>query len=185
MDFHIQVLDGKNEPVAFPGNLPVQTLLTEFIMDENIKIHPRELVAWDLEDESSGHKLDLKKSLEQNGIKNGHRLKLVKAVEKQSAAEAYRPGGGLTRCENGHFYDAAKYKTCPYDAVQNADPSTRSIRIGSAGGTHREERDTIPVRMGNDTTEPGDDQPTRRIGQGSRGDIDAVVGWLVCVQGRN
>ncbi len=31
----------------------------------------------------------------------------------------------------------------------------------------------------------GGDQPTRRIGQGGPGGIDAVVGWLVCVHGRN
>jgi len=185
MDFHIQILDGTNQQVSFPGNLPVQTLLTEFITDENIKIHPREVVAWDLQDESTGHKLDLKKSLEQNGVRNGHRFLLVPAAPAEAQASTpYRPGSGLTRCENGHFYDAAKYKECPYDAVQNMDPSTKSIRIGSHGGAgHQVERDTIPVR-GGAGTEPGGDPPTRRIGQ-ERGGIDAVVGWLVCVHGKN
>jgi len=188
MDFHIQTSDGIKQSVGFPGNMPVQTLLTEFILDENIKIHPREVVAWDLEDEASGQKLDLKKNLEQNGVKNGHVLRLVRVAEPgtPSTAEPYRPGSGLTRCENGHFFDASKYKTCPYDvAAQSMDPSTRSIRIGPAHGTgHEEQRDTVPAR-GVGGTEPGGDPATRRIGQGGPGGIDAVVGWLVCVHGRN
>jgi len=185
--FHIQSPDGNTHPVAFPGNLPVQTLLTEFILDEKIKIHPREVVAWDLEDESSEQKLDLKKSLEQNGVKNGHHLRLVPVAvsSPEPSTEPHRPGGGLSRCENGHFYDASKYKTCPYDAAQSMDPSSRSIRIGASHGEgHDEQRDTVPVR-GMAGTEPGVDQPTRRIGQGGPGGIDAVVGWLVCVHGRN
>jgi hypothetical protein len=188
MDFHIQTADGINHPVGFPGNLPVQTLLTEFIFDENIKIHPREVVAWDLVDDASGQKLDLKRSLEQNGVKNGHLLRMVQGKEKP--VDDDRPprtgGTGLTRCENGHFYDAAKYQTCPYDAAQNLDPSTRSIRIGSAsGGGRGDDRSTIPVNRGPAEPESGEDQFTRRIGQGGPGGIDAVVGWLVCVHGRN
>jgi len=186
MDFHIQTADGINRPVGFPGNLPVQTLLTEFILDENIKIHPRELVAWDLEDEGSGRKLDLKKDLEQNGVKNGHVLRLVRAATEpeKTNPEPYRHGGGLARCENGHFYDASKYKTCPFDAAQSMDLGERSIRIGpSHGGGNEEHRNTVPVRGGG--TEPGGDAPTRRIGQGGPGGIDAVVGWLVCVHGKN
>src|SRR5215469_9924316 len=185
MDFHIQSPDKINHAVAFPGNLPVQTLLTEFILDEKIKIHPREVVAWDLEDESSEQKLDLKKSLEQNGVKNGHHLRLVPVAvpSREPSPEPHRPGGGLSRCENGHFYDASKYKTCPYDAAQSMDPSSRSIRIGASHGAgHDEQRDTVPVR-GMAGTEPGVDQPTRSIGQGGPGGIDAVVGWLVCVAG--
>jgi hypothetical protein len=188
MDFHIQTPDGINQSVGFPGNLPVQTLLTEFIFDENIKIHPREVVAWDLQDEFSEHKLDLKKSLEQNGVKNGHVLRLVRAAapSEQPGPEPYHRSKGLTRCDNGHYYDASKYKTCPYDAEQSLDPNTRSIRIGpSHGGGYEEHRDTIPVRVGGGVTESADDQPTRRIGQGGPGGIDAVVGWLVCVHGRN
>src|SRR6266568_2677584 len=48
----------------------------------------------------------------------------------------------------------------------------------------KKQRDTVPVR-GDGGTEAGEDQPTRRIGQGGPGGIDAVVGWLVCVHGKN
>src|SRR5258708_3260880 len=188
MDFHIQTSDGNKHSVGFPGNMPVQTLLTEFILDENVKIHPREVVAWDLEDEPSGHRLDLKKSLEQNGVKNGHVLRLVRVAElaQQPGPGPSRPGNGLTRCDSGHFYDASKYKTCPYDVSQSMDPSTRSIRIGSAQSAGREgQRDTVPVQGIGGGDASGGDQPTRRIGQGGPGGIDAVVGWLVCVHGRN
>ena len=188
LDFQIQTPDGLKYPAGYPGNLPAQRFLAEFISDKKIKIHPREVVAWDLEDERTGQKLDLKKSLEHNGVKNGHQLRLVPAAPAQpEAAAPHHPGGvGLTRCENGHFYDATKYESCPFDTAQNLDPSTRSIRIGSpTGGGHQVERDTIPVRSGG-TTEPGDDEPTRRIGQGGGpGSLDAVVGWLVCVHGKN
>jgi hypothetical protein len=186
--FHIQTLDGINYPIEFPGNLPVEKLLTEFILDASIKTHPREVVAWDLEDEASGRKLDLKKNLEQNEVKNGHVLRLVRVDEtpQRPGPEPYHPGKGLTRCDNGHFCDSAKYKTCPYDAAQSMDPSTRSIRIGFARGAGDEEQhDTVPVNRGTGETELGDDQPTRRIGQSGPGGIDAVVGWLVCIHGRN
>jgi len=187
MNFNIQTSDGINRPIEFPGNLPVQTLLTEFILDDAIKIHPREVVAWDLEDDASGQKLDLKKNLEQNGVRNGHLLRLVRVAEtpQQSSPEPYQPGKGLTRCENGHFYDSAKYKTCPYDvARESLDPSTRSIRIGFVPAG-REERSTVPVHGMGAGIESGGDPTTRRIGQGGPGGINAVVGWLVCVHGTN
>lgn len=187
MDFHIQTSDGINHSVGFPGNLPVQTLLTEFILDESLKIHPREVIAWDLDD-ASEHKLDLKKNLEQNGVKNGHVLRLVRVVDPIGITDdkPFRPGKGLTRCENGHFFDAEKFKTCPYDvAPQSLDPNTRSIRIGAAHGSGQgEQRDTVPVR-GMGGAEDEGDRVTRRIGQGGPGGIDAVVGWLVCVHGKN
>jgi hypothetical protein len=190
MNFHIQTPDGINRPIEFPGNLPVQTLLTEFILDENIKIHPREIVAWDLEEEVSRQRLDLKKSLEQNAVKNGHILRLVRVSEpaqQTSGDEPIRRGGGsgLTRCPDGHFYDASKYKTCPFHAGQDTDPGSRSIRIGRPESGGSEIDRTVPVRGVDSGAEIGDDQPTRRIGQGGPGGLDAVVGWLVCVHGRN
>jgi len=179
MDFHIQTPDGVNQDVVFPGNLPVQQLLGEFITDENIKVHPREVPAWDLQDDVSGQKLDLKKSLEQNGIRNGHRLRLVKGTLEDTSGTSQSGGKGLKRCENGHFWDPAKFMRCPFDGVQSIEfGGSRSIRVGSSRG----EGHTLPARAGSVTDTDAGDQPTRRIGQGG---IDPVVGWLVCVHGKN
>jgi hypothetical protein len=103
-----------------------------------------------------------------------------RAHDREAAAPAAIPSDraptrditGLTRCENGHFYDASKYQICPYDAAQGMD----------SGAEHEEQRASIPGVV---ETEPVDDQPTRRIGQSGQGGSDAVVGWLVCTHGRN
>src|SRR5258708_35964355 len=120
MDFHIQTSDGNKHSVGFPGNMPVQTLLTEFILDENVKIHPREVVAWDLEDEPSGHRLDLKKSLEQHGAKNGHVLRLLREAElaQQPRPPPSRPGTGPTPSDSAPSSDASKDKTCHHAVSQ-------------------------------------------------------------------
>ena len=189
MEFHVLTPEGLNYPASFAETFPVQRLLAGLLNDSNFKIHPREVVDWELEDEGTGKRIDLKKSLDQNGVKNGDRLRFVRVNSAKDGDDGEkRPEhphpGGLTRCQNGHFFDASKYESCPFDTAPRNDPATRSIRVGSPHTeARREGGDTVAVRSG---TEPsGDDQPTRRIGQGPTGGIDAVVGWLVCVNGVN
>jgi FHA domain len=184
IQFHVQIPDGRILPVRFPVKLTAAQLLTELLADANLAIHPREAGAWSLQNESSGQQLELNKTLEQNGGLEDARLRLVPAAAPESStSEPCRPVGGLTRCENGHFYDASKYKMCPYDADQSMDLGARNIRIGAShDGGHEEQRDTVPVNPGMAETEPGNDQPTRPIGQVGPA-IDTVAGWLVCVGG--
>ena len=81
---------------------------------------------------------------------------------------------GLTRCEQGHFYDSSKYLRCPYDGVQ-------SIDFGEAKEPAPDNVGTSPAIQGD--VEEGD-KPTVKIGlAGQPGELDPVVGWLVCIHG--
>ncbi len=92
----------------------------------------------------------------------------------------------LKRCKNGHFYDAEKYSNCPHcDGGYGMNPTI-----------------TIPSDPGNDSvTIPGIEQePTipdigATLGNNKGnvtisyyedlGEEQPVVGWLVCIKGKN
>src|SRR5438270_5368197 len=104
MNFHVQTPTGAVIPVEFPNDQPVGVLLRELSTDESLKIHPSKPEAWHLVRENSDHKLDLSKTLEQNGVNRGERLRMEAA--SQGAADPKPPNGGeMKRCDNGHYYD--------------------------------------------------------------------------------
>lgn len=90
----------------------------------------------------------------------------------------------LQKCENGHFYDADKYPTCPHCQMMGDDPKTigmagapepdRFAAAGAAGGA------TAPPKM--PSFVPSDDAPTVGIFHDPSG-VQPVVGWLVCIRG--
>jgi hypothetical protein len=81
----------------------------------------------------------------------------------------------LKRCEQGHFYDSAKFLRCPYDGVQSPD-------FGNAKEPPRDE-DRIPAVGTHDSGEV--DQATVRLGLRSTSEeVDPVVAWLVCTHGQ-
>lgn len=98
----------------------------------------------------------------------------------------------MKRCERGHYYDASIHGSCPYCKSVNDTDKTVAMGIGSI-------EDTSSIRMtgsGNDeapnVTRPlfeavqsaGDDEGrTVALIQSDMG-IDPVVGWLVCVNGK-
>ncbi|HEX3093620.1 MAG TPA: EsaB/YukD family protein [Candidatus Angelobacter sp.] len=185
MKFHIQVPEGNNFPVEFPSNLPAEVLLKEFIADENLAIHPREYSKWHLRN-PAGQNLDLKKSLEHNGIHDGQILHLIHAVvDPVSPVSKPNESGGLKRCENGHYYDPVKFpKGCPYDGVASIElgGDKRSIKIGAAQPGDR----TMPANARGKTaqTDPDTDPITKYYSPGGVSQrIDPVVGWLVCIHG--
>ncbi len=93
----------------------------------------------------------------------------------------------MKQCPNGHFYDQSRTPECPYCNSASANVNvTRPVWLpqdGAAGG--------------NGVTVPGAIEHTRSISSAQAGDaertvavikkeigIDPVVGWLVCVEGK-
>lgn len=77
----------------------------------------------------------------------------------------------LTRCDNGHYYDASKHSSCPHCGVQNLDidfQKTVAKRPSDAGSRPSEAAAGEGKTVG---------MYHKKMG------IDPVVGWLVCVVG--
>ena len=84
----------------------------------------------------------------------------------------------LTRCNNGHYYDAQKHHACPFCGVQNLEldiQKTMAKRPSTSGG---EPAVTRPVG-GAPAQDAGKTVGIfkRKLG------MDPVVGWLVAVKG--
>ena len=69
----------------------------------------------------------------------------------------------LTRCANNHFYDADKYRTCPYCEQKIYDGSTTSLNSGNGGYKS--------------------DDTGKTIGYYDEVLTKPVVGWLVSIEG--
>lgn len=85
----------------------------------------------------------------------------------------------LTRCENGHYYDAEKHHSCPFCGVQNLDLDIQKTMAKRSHASSGEPGVTKPVGG----RAPGDEEGKtvgifkKKIG------FDPVVGWLVVVKG--
>jgi hypothetical protein len=102
----------------------------------------------------------------------------------------------MKQCPNGHFYDQSRTAECPYCTSASANVNvTRPVwSNGENEGTATSSVDigaTVPVNQ------PAFTDHTRSINVASAGDmertqavlkkeigIDPVVGWLVCVEGK-
>lgn len=183
LHFHIQTPDGKAEPATFPAELPLRQLINEFVTDEKLRIQPADPERWLLFDDNTGEQLDPKKSLQQNGVAGGHLLKLL--LRKGADAGAVKPAEEgsrvLTRCDNGHYYDAKKHTQCPFCGVGAINFTPKSLRVGSSAEerTRPAGSETLPesLRVGDDAVT----RPVQLVHDLAR--IDPVVGWLVAVGG--
>ena len=84
----------------------------------------------------------------------------------------------LQRCENGHFYDADSYNTCPHcsGTVPRQDVKT----AGMPQPSHDIKTDIVRSGGSNSLEQPED----RTIGIVPYNlNLDPVVGWLVCIEG--
>lgn len=91
----------------------------------------------------------------------------------------------LTRCENGHFYDADRFDTCPH-----CNQTAISTVLQNEAG---EPEYTMPM----DQPKPAPPEPDPGFNRGFQNDDDTqvtvgffgghepVVGWLVCVEGNH
>jgi hypothetical protein len=96
----------------------------------------------------------------------------------------------IARCPNGHYYDDAKFSSCPHCSVFGANPrpdatQSAAFRVPSFGDEEKTVSKERPFVLDDEKTERfagGDEEKT--IGfMRSALRADPVVGWLVCVEG--
>ena len=108
----------------------------------------------------------------------------------------------LKRCNNGHFYDADKFTTCPYcnptvsaseltvamDQAQLYEETGASSEFDDEDGKTVSLQDAVSAAVNAPAPSPADVQPdlddnkTGSYYAQSMG-ADPVVGWLVCIEG--
>ena len=91
----------------------------------------------------------------------------------------------LIMCEKGHYYDSAKYGSCPYCGISLTRPVAAGKKSGVSGedgvtmrGPDFSDERTISAAM----LHSDDDEKTVGIYR-KEGKSDPVVGWLVCISG--
>src|SRR5579883_456992 len=97
------------------------------------------------------------------------------------------------RCPNGHFYNPAKFSSCPHCGVAGIDIGpTKPVSLGATvpiGGGGQQggfEGPTTPIQRGGGSS---GEQVTQgfyehKLGEtGGESRTDPIVGWLVCVEG--
>lgn len=98
----------------------------------------------------------------------------------------------MKRCERGHYYDASIHGSCPYCKNVSDTDKTVAMGIGNMGNTASFEMSAAGADEEPNVTRPlfeavqsvgDDDGRTIALIQSSMG-IDPVVGWLVCVNGK-
>jgi len=91
----------------------------------------------------------------------------------------------LERCPSGHLYDPAKHTACPYCGVSELDLFSKTSPRRPVPEPHVDEPEVMRTRPKGEKsiggTDPGATQPFFRNKMG----LDPVVGWLVCVDGRD
>ena len=85
----------------------------------------------------------------------------------------------LTRCDNGHYYDAKKHTSCPYCGVQNLGIDIEQTMAKRSGNAGFEVNVTKPLNQGRGREEVG---VTKGIYKQKMG-VDPVAGWLVSISG--
>ena len=85
----------------------------------------------------------------------------------------------LTRCENGHYYDAKKHSSCPFCGVQNLGLDIQKTMAKRPGETEEGVGVTKPV---DSAPEKVDKERTMGIFQKKMGK-EPVTGWLVAISG--
>lgn len=98
----------------------------------------------------------------------------------------------MKQCPNGHFFDQSRTNECPYCNSASANVNvTRPVFNGPQGNGAPNIGVTVPVNQPQfvDHTRPinvasaGDSERTQAVLKKEIG-IDPVVGWLVCVEGK-
>lgn len=89
----------------------------------------------------------------------------------------------VTRCKNGHFYDAERFSQCPHCGIFFDDQEEKTVAFVSADLLEDEEK-TVAMRPLDKDAEAVADQKDQTIGiyVEKRG-ADYITGWLVCTKG--
>ena len=86
----------------------------------------------------------------------------------------------MRKCENGHYYDASIHAECPYCTNEGVTGNSgRTIPLAQETAKANVTRPLFAAVQQQDE----DDGRTVALIQSSLG-IDPVVGWLICVEGR-
>lgn len=105
----------------------------------------------------------------------------------------------LTKCAAGHFYDADKFPTCPHcgsdmSGAVSGDPNERTMPLDNSGGFQgkTEPLNDLPDNSGSNESKGStlkesvqDAQKTIGIFNVNKGSKQPVVGWLVCIEGKD
>ncbi|NCB93881.1 MAG: FHA domain-containing protein [Clostridia bacterium] len=87
----------------------------------------------------------------------------------------------IIRCANGHFFDDAKYKTCPY--CEKKGGMDESVTLGfNRAAAMMEETQPRTFQMKDLQVSDQDDAKTVGIYSQIKGN-DFVTGWIVCIKG--
>jgi hypothetical protein len=97
------------------------------------------------------------------------------------------------RCQNGHFYNPAKFSSCPHCGVAGIDlgptrpVSNPPMPVGAGGGNPGAPiGQTVPLnRAGGNAGEQATRAwyPSQADEKGGEKPVDPIVGWLVCIEG--
>lgn len=97
----------------------------------------------------------------------------------------------LIKCNNGHYYDADRFPTCPHCAEGNVINPTMPVDDVDFGTTVMDEGNilttTQPITENISSVvqeEPSDIQKTVGFFETDMG-LEPVVGWLVCIEGNH
>lgn len=91
----------------------------------------------------------------------------------------------LARCENGHFYDAERFDSCPH-CNQASVSTVLQDEDGNKGYTlPMDESQGWPDALKDGITNVKDDNPQNTIGYFGDVSTEPVVGWLVAIAGNN
>lgn len=92
----------------------------------------------------------------------------------------------LTRCKNGHYYDARKHQSCPFCGVQNLELDIQKTMAKRSHTPSGEPGVTRPIDRGAQARGERAQDAGRTVGIYKKRiglTIDPVVGWLVAVKG--
>lgn len=123
MHLHVHTPDGKTS-VEAPHDVRTDKFLDD--LREPLHLSSRDAeghrIQWHIYDREE-RRLDPSKTLGDNGVRENHDLYFRQHNPESSQAsppsDPVRPiasdkGKVLLRCDNAHYYDPKKYRTCPY-----------------------------------------------------------------------
>jgi len=93
----------------------------------------------------------------------------------------------LIKCPSGHFYDASTHDECPYCGVQSLDLEIEKTQAHAESGS--DSADDKSIKAKGESSKPSMSFDTgKTMGmyqQQSATELEPVVGWLVCIEGKS
>lgn len=92
----------------------------------------------------------------------------------------------LTRCENGHFYDAERFTSCPHcsQPIVATQLDVEEKNVAAEPAVQEEPKDNL-AELKNEISESKQTEDGAQATIGYFGQSEPVVGWLVSIEGSN